>query len=75
MELRTYAMRVRTSPRSKKATVLMVKLMAANSTYRSTVTLTRFGYNPSMGTVISVRAALKALYVLIHIVAMRFYYC
>ena len=39
MELPTYAMRVRTSPRSRKATVLMVKHRAANLTYRSTLTI------------------------------------
>ena len=62
MELRTYAIKVRTSPRSRKATELMVKHRAANLTYRST--LTRFGHNPSMETMVSVRAALKELYVL-----------
>ena len=44
MELRTYVMKVRTSPRSRKATELMVKHRATNFTYRST--LTRFGHNP-----------------------------
>ena len=47
---------------SRKATELMVKHRAANLTYRST--LTRFGHNPSMETMVSVRAALKELYVL-----------
>ena len=48
MEMPTYTMRVRTSPRSRKATVLMVKHRAANLTY--CCTLTRFGHNPSMDT-------------------------
>ena len=52
----------------KGITVLMVKHRAANLTYRST--LTRFGHNPSMETIVSVRAALKELYVLKHINAM-----
>ena len=62
----TDAMRVRTSPRLRKATVIMVKHRAASLTYRST--LTRFGHNPSMETMLSVRAALKELYVLEHII-------
>ena len=33
-------------------------------------TLTRFGHNPYMETMVSVRAALKELYVLKHIIAM-----
>ena len=48
MEMPTYTMRVRTSPRSREATVLMVKHRAANLTY--CCTLTRFGHNPSMDT-------------------------
>ena len=40
----------------------MVKHRAANLTYRST--LTRFGLNPSLETIVYVRAALKELYVL-----------
>ena len=49
MDLRTYAMKERTSPRSRKATELMVK-HRANLTYRST--LTRFGHKPSMETMV-----------------------
>ena len=68
MEMETYAKRVRTSPCSRKATVLMVKHRAADLTYRST--LTRFGHNPSMDTMVSIRAALKELHVqLKHIIA------
>ena len=37
MEMRTYAIKFRTSPCSRKATVLMVKHRAANLTYRSTI--------------------------------------
>ena len=48
----------------------MVKNRAANLTYRST--LTRFGLNPSMEIMVSVRAALKELYVLKHINTMGF---
>ena len=60
IELRTYAMIDKTNPRSRKATVLMVKQRAAYLTYRSA--LTRFGHNPSMETMVSVRATLKELY-------------
>ena len=66
----TYAMIVRTSPRSIKATVLMVKHMAANLNYRST--LTRFGHNLATDTMVSVKAALKELLVLKHIIAVIF---
>ena len=58
-------MKVRTSPRSRKATEFIVKRRASYLTCRST--LTRFGHNPSMDTMVSVRAALKKLYVLKHI--------
>ena len=44
-------MRVMTIPRSRKATVLMVKHRSANLTYHST--LTRFGQNPSMETMVN----------------------
>ena len=44
MELWKYAMKVRTSPRSRKSTEFIVKYRAANLTCRST--LTRFGHIP-----------------------------
>ena len=59
MELPTYTMRVGTSPRSREATVVLVKHRAANLTYR--YTLTSFGHNSSMETMVSVRAAQKEL--------------
>ena len=67
MELPTYAMRVRTSPHSRKATVLMVKYRAAKLTYRYTPK--RFGHDPSMETMVSVKAAPKEHYVFKHIIA------
>ena len=67
MELPTYAMRVRTSPHSRKATVLMVKYRAAKLTNRYTPK--RFGHNPFMETMVSVRAAPKEHYVFKHIIA------
>ena len=65
-------MRVRTSPRSRKATVLMVKHRAANLTYCCTVYTNKMWPQPFYGyqyTMVSVRAALKELYVLKHIIA------
>ena len=47
--------------------MLMVKHRAANLTYRCTLTI--FGHNPYMETMVSFIAALKELCVLKHIIA------